>query len=397
MDAHKLRAWWSAVQGLDGSLRDAAPAAVLERCGWARSVGGVGPYLTLFARAGTRRAIADAALAELAIQELPAARGCTYVLPASDFAVGLRAGRAHGDPEWREAEKLGVTEAEFEKLCAAVKKALAKGALDPEGIRGATGDASRSLGEAGKKKGLSTTLPVALGRLQAEGEIRRVPVDGRLDQERYRYALWRPSPLGKGACNEDEALQAMARRWFASVGPATYEEFGTFSGLGKKASAALLAKLGLVAAEPGSDRFLLAEQVDAWKRFRAPSEASYVLVSSLDPISANRRDVANLADEADLAAIRELGSHGKSGAALVDLPCHAILDRGRVVGLWEFDPAQGELVACCFVRANAALRKAIAETEAFVREDLGDARSFSLDSPKSRAPRLAALRAAARR
>ncbi len=28
----------------------------------------------------------------------------------------------------------------------------------------------------------------------------------------------------------------------------------------------------------------------------------------------------------------------------------------------------------------------------FVREELGDARSFSLDSPKSRAPRIAGLR-----
>ena len=33
--------------------------------------------------------------------------------------------------------------------------------------------------------------------------------------------------------------------------------------------------------------------------------------------------------------------------------------------------------------------------EAFVREDLGDARSFSLDTPASRAPRIQALRAAA--
>jgi hypothetical protein len=33
--------------------------------------------------------------------------------------------------------------------------------------------------------------------------------------------------------------------------------------------------------------------------------------------------------------------------------------------------------------------------EEFVRGELGDARSFSLDSPKSRVPRIQALRAAA--
>ena len=40
-------------------------------------------------------------------------------------------------------------------------------------IRNADGSATRSLGEAGKKKGLTTTLPLAFDRLQAEGEIRR--------------------------------------------------------------------------------------------------------------------------------------------------------------------------------------------------------------------------------
>ena len=44
--------------------------------------------------------------------------------------------------------------------------------------------------------------------------------------------------------------------------------------------------------------------------------------------------------------------------------------------------------------ANKALKQAVAQTEQYVREQLGDARSFSLDSPKSRAPRIAALRKA---
>ena len=92
MDETRLRAWWSHRQGLDGSLAGASPTEVLDRAGWARSVGGAGPYLTLFARAGTGRDEADRALAERQIHELPSARGCTYVLPASDFALGLAVG-----------------------------------------------------------------------------------------------------------------------------------------------------------------------------------------------------------------------------------------------------------------------------------------------------------------
>jgi hypothetical protein len=40
------------------------------------------------------------------------------------------------------------------------------------------------------------------------------------------------------------------------------------------------------------------------------------------------------------------------------------------------------------------MEKAVARMEEFVRAELGDARSFSLDSPKSRAARIKQLRAA---
>ena len=71
---------------MDGSVAGRSAAEVLEKTGWARSVGGAGPYLTLFARAGLSRDAIDLAVTELDICELPWARGCTYVLPASDFA-----------------------------------------------------------------------------------------------------------------------------------------------------------------------------------------------------------------------------------------------------------------------------------------------------------------------
>jgi hypothetical protein len=53
MDPAKLRARWWTRQGLDGPYRGQTPA-VLEQAGWARSVGGVNPYLALFSRAGNR-------------------------------------------------------------------------------------------------------------------------------------------------------------------------------------------------------------------------------------------------------------------------------------------------------------------------------------------------------
>jgi hypothetical protein len=392
MKESKLRAWWSHRQGLDGSLRGKKPAEVLERAGWSRSVGGAGPYLTLFSRAGTSREDADAAVAKLAIHELPAARGCTYVVPASDFALALTVGREfNGD--MKQALKLGVTEKEIDKLCDAVVKALDKGALDPEGIREATGKASRSLGEEGKKKGLTTTLPLALGRLQTEGKIRRVPTNGRLDQQRYRYVSWSPNPLATYPDSLDAAYTELARRFFRWVGPATLGELQWFAGLGVKATKAVAEPLGLVPAEPGSDRLFLPDDAAAFAKFEAPTTPQYSLVSGLDPIAANRREMQSLIDAKDRERTVMVDAAMKPLGGLVDLPSHAILDRGQVIGLWEFDAETNDIAWMTFGRKkDKALDAAIEETQAFVRDQLGDARSFSLDSAKSRAPRVKALR-----
>src|SRR5687767_13409374 len=112
MDESRLRAWWSHRQGLDGGLKGKTPAEVLNHSGWARSVGGAGPYLTLFSRAGTSREAADQAAARLEIHELPSARGCTYVVPAVDFALALKVGENFAKAPMKTAYKLGVTDTE---------------------------------------------------------------------------------------------------------------------------------------------------------------------------------------------------------------------------------------------------------------------------------------------
>ena len=123
MNQSKIRAWWSHRQGLDGSLSGATPEEVLTRSGWARSVGGVGPYLSLFARAGTSREDADKAVKDVQICELPSARSCTYVVPSADFALALKVGQQFNQADRRLALKLGVTEKEIMSLNKTVLKA----------------------------------------------------------------------------------------------------------------------------------------------------------------------------------------------------------------------------------------------------------------------------------
>jgi hypothetical protein len=396
----KLRAWWFHRQGLDGQFAGKSAAKVLERTGWVRGLGGVGTYLALYARAGLSRESVDGAIAKLQIHELPAARGCTYIVPASDFALALRAGEPFEGAEMKTALKLGVTEKEIAKLCGAVLKALEKEPLDPDGIRAAVGGASRSLGEEGKKKGMTTTLPTALGKLQAAGEIRRVSTNGRLDQQRYRYALWRPNPLAKFKMPPEEINIELARRFFSWTGPATFAEFQTFLGSSVKAAKVAIEalKIEVVALKVTSDLgdwLMLPADRDAFESFKVPKQAQYVLVSSIDGLSLFRREFKNLIGEADWNREAYCDKGVTKLGALGDLHSHAIFDRGRLVGLWEFDPEANSMVWASFIPKNKNLEKAVARTEEFVREQLGDARGYSLDSVKSRAPRLAALRKAA--
>ncbi len=390
----KLRAWWSHLQGLDAQSARETAHSVLARTGWARSLAGVGPYLTLYSRAAIPRESVDQAVRVLEIYELPSARNCTYVVPAADFALALKVGQSF-DNEMKTAEKLGVKRGEIEKLCAAVVSGLAKEELDPNGLREVLGSAVRDLGEAGKKKGLTTTLPVALGNLQAAGEIRRVPVNGRLDQQRYRYTLWRPNPLGKFKLTPEESYIELARRFFAWIGPATMAEFQWFSGLGVKAGKAAVEPLGLEPLGDEEGRLLSPQHRDAWEKFRAPKTPQYALVSSVDGLILLRRNVKSLLAPEDCKRKVPVEKGAAEIGSLTDLPSHAILDRGRLVGLWEYDTATESIVWLSFVSSDAALKKAVSRTQDYIRDQVGDARSFSLDSPQSRAPRVAAIRKAA--
>ena len=394
MDQTKLRAWWAYRQGLDGSLEGKSAAEVLEHVGWARSVGGVGPYLTLFSRAGLSRENVDAAIAKTEIHELPSTRGCAYVLPASDYALGLKLAQGFAG-EMKTAEKLGVSAKEIDKLCDAVLRALEKEPLDPDGLRAAAGKAVRNLGAEGQKKGLATTLPVALERLQTTGDIRRIPVNGRLDQQRFKYTLWRPNPLGDFKLSTEEACTELARRYFRWIGPASLAEFQWFSALGVKAAKAALEPLKLEPVASGDESLMLPADRAKFESFKPPKDPQYILTSGIDSLMLLRRDLRSLLDPKDLDRSVFADRGVKPLGGLADLPNHAIVDRGRIVGLWEFDIESNSIAWTAFVKPDKALRDAVARTEQYVREQLGDARAFSLDSPKSRAPKIAALRKAA--
>lgn len=362
---------------------------MLARSGWMRSIGGAGPYIGIHARSGGGRAVVDAAVAARSIAELPSARGCTYVLPAEHFPIGLKVGQGFGDEaEIAMARKyLGVTDAELVSLEDAVSAALHGRTLDPRALKDAVGDAVRNLGPEGKKRGTTTTLPLVLGRLQSHGRIIRVPLDGRLDRQRYAYTRWDAPVAG------EDAYVQLARAWWSWAGPASLVQFQSFSGLGIKKVQVLATTIGVVPV--GGGRLALPEDAAALASFIPPAEEQVRFLSSVDPLFLHRREIAPLLSAADAERTLWTERGGSAGGALVDLPHQAIVDRGRIIGVWDYDALGDRLVWATFAPASAATRAEAERMEAWIRADLGDVRTFSLDSPESRAPRLAAIRAMA--
>ena len=135
---------------------------------------------------------------------------------------------------------------------------------------------------------------------------------------------------------------------------------------------------------------MLPDDVGRLAAFEAPAEEQIQLLAGTDSLVLLRRNAADLFAEED---------QGQEGAGLplalqADLPDHPILDRGRIIGLWQYDPGKARIVPWLFHGPTPAVTRRIAEVEAWIREDLGDFRSFSLDSPASRQKRIDALDAA---
>ena len=173
-------------------------------------------------------------------------------------------------------------------------------------------------------------------------------------------------------------------------------EFQWFSGLSAKAARAAIVPLGLGPIDENSGRLATREGLTELREFTPPKTPVYRLIPPLDSLALLRRDHASLLDAVDALRPMPFLKGGRALGGLADLPTPAIVDRGRIVGLWEYDPERQEIAWASFIAKNKELEAAVERTAEFLRTELGDARSFSLDSPKSRQPRIEALRAAGR-
>ncbi len=401
MDMPFLQALWFARQGLPHTQRGTV-AEVLERTGWLHTGGGQLPYIALFARARLPRAGVDEALAAGSICEVPAVRGCTMLVPACDVALALWAGRAsHETGEVEVARKhCGLTDQELGALCAGVLDALAGGPLEPHELHQQLGAGLiRSLGDIGKKKGFATTLPIALGRLEGEGQVRRISLTGRLDTQRHRYALWQPGPFDGGGkpLSRPAMNQELARRYLRWVGPATAKDFAVFAGIALREARQALTALDAIPVGPDTDRLLPREDLAALHNDRPPrSDApSVAFVPYRDHLTHLRRDLAFVDPALGERRVPdwEHGQRQLSEVTRLHLP--AILDRGRLIGFWDYDDQKGRIVWASLMPLDRSLRQAVydelAAMQSFIRDELGDARFNALDKERNRRQRLESI------
>jgi len=400
----RARARWHEAQGL-GEPKPGSLDEIVASTGFLRTLGGVDVYLAMAARAPKlRQRDLDDAVARSALQVVPAMRGCIYLVPRAFAPLCLRVAEELSEARSaRELEKAEVKPGEIEKAAEAIARVLEAGPKTTDAIRKALPEgAVRSLGEKGKKIGLSSTLPPALRRLEFDGRVERTLEGGRLDSERYLWRRAAKNPFDGAAVPAEPAARhaELLRLFLRQAGPATLAEFAAWSGLSQRAAREALSRVPTASvAIEGYDGDALVLEGDIAALREAPRPSSrFTMLPFEDNFVALRSGPRLLVEPRHHA--REVPVWGQTkGSTLGDakhMSLRALVADGKIVGVWEIDPDAGKIVIGTFERLKKDEAKSVAaladEVASLLLGDLGHAKSFSLDTVDSIRERAAVVR-----
>jgi hypothetical protein len=393
----QARALWWHNQALSGTGKRPL-AALIGDSGWLRTLGGADAYLAARARRpGMPRTALDAAIAAGELCVRPAVRGCIYLVPASAVPDLL----ALNAEDWRrqtekELAKIGKTMKIVEGLAPGVLAALT-GPMTTDALRKVFRGDIPSFGDAGKKVGLSSPLPLALRLLELAGKIERTLDGGRLDTERY---LWRRTTgkLPAPARDHEGRVARVLDAFLGFAGPATLAQLSAWSGHPQRDLKTAIARVD--AAEVVVEGMGAAYVRRADLAARPPPPRGTALLA-LEDNYLNNHGVAAVTDPRHHAFEVDLwGGSGKPaplGKANHMLSRSIVVD-GLIAGFWEVDPRSAGAVWHTFDPAPAALARTLDElaaaTARFLLDELGHARVFTLDTMddvQGRADRIAQL------
>jgi len=379
----QARALWWHKQALAGT-RKGTLASVLGDSGWLRTLGGTDVYLAARARRpGMKRSELDAAVLAGELRVHPAVRSCIYLVPSSVvpdlLALNAEPWRAQTE---KDLAKVGQPFAVVEALAPAVLATLTT-PMTPDAIRKAFQGEIPSFGDAGKKVGLSSPLPLALRLLELAGSIERTLDGGRLDSDRY---LWRKTlgTLGAAAGDHDQRLANVIAAFLGFAAPATLAELSAWAGRAQRDLKPALERLDAVAVTVTSIGEAYARPADLTARPPPPRgtalvafEDNYLVNHGLAAVTDPRHHAieANIWDGDQGPRTLGKASHVLSRTIVVD---------GLVAGFWEVDPRGGGAVWHTFDPAPPPLAQQLdeltAEAAMFLLDELGHAKVFALDT-----------------
>jgi winged helix DNA-binding protein len=297
-------------------------AEVVRDAGWIHTAGGTGVDLSLHARTRQREWGDD-------VFELPAVRESMMLVHRDDAPLALAAGRRTFADRFR---KLDVDGREIDRTADRIAHLLGDSVLSIDELRAEV--PSRSLGEPGRKLGLTSTLVVALRVAQLEGLVVRA------GENRYRRAPFKLRDIA-------DINRELAQRFIAWAAPTTPEEFAAWAGISKRDAKSALE--GLSAPPPPAPS-------KATGVFFLPFRDNYTWFHRLEP------------------------THH-----------HTIVIDSEVAGWFDFD---GERLVWRLKTGKRPREVAAAasELETFIREELGDLKHYAADNEKNRAARVAFVR-----
>jgi hypothetical protein len=399
VELSRARTFWFHRQGLAAPLGGPIDK-VIAATGWLRTLGGVDVYLAARARApGLRRADLDAAVADGRLRVSMAVRGCIYLVPVDEVPTLL----AEAAPEWRkkaerDVAKAGASWKVVEATAAAVLEVLVGAELSTDAIRRAL-PATKGFGEAGKKVGLSSPLPLALRVLELDRKIERMPEGGRLDTERY---VWRAPkrPVPPAASDPVARRARIASAFFTHAGPARLADLRAWTCWSQRDTSAAIEGLDLapVTIAGFGEALVHRRELDL---LATPSRGAVALLSFEDNYLTLHGGPGVVTDPAHHHhPVPQWGSDqpGRLGEARHVAHRTVVVD-GMVAALWEVDPRTGGGIW----KALAPLPRAVADqvaaavddTARFLLAELGHARSFALDTMAEVQRRADAIRSGA--
>jgi hypothetical protein len=259
------------------------------------------------------------------------------------------------------------------------------------------GGAVRSLGDAGKKAGLSSTLPPALRLLEFQDRVRRRPVGDRIDTETYKWMpVDHPDPFD-GTESERRAMLAEAFATFCA--PFTVSELAAFAGFSKSAAQKSVDSADLlpVAVEGLGEAWVHQKTLDEDPADPGPTLVRLLGFEDLALVAHSPSAWFDPAHHRKEMPVWGRGDHTLGGAS--HLFMRTVLCGDRMVGFWAWNPEVRRVEVALLDQldsaAGAVLDVEVESVSEFLNKDFGNARMTAIDSESTERSRLDALRSIA--